>query len=373
MTSSPTSRRRPRARSSSSSWRSSRTASTTSRRFSKAMKGLGTDGDCLITILCTLDEEDIFPLQQAYSDRYERSLEQAVISETSGKFKRVLLLAGCDSIDEAYAGVCHSAISGMGTDCKALIRLMVTCPHEVMDKTREAYSRLYGNDLVSDMGGEWAIGGDFKRILCALAKKHPERIVEEPDYAADVATLRDAVEGLGTDEEAIIDVLSNKTFDQIEELKEAYKVEHGELLKERIKAETTGLFESEGFRNTLMGLLTKREEQIAFYLKEAFEGWFANDDWGLISMLVHRTETEMREIRNAYTQVHGSDLIGGYPQKLRRRLRKGARRSRRAPCAHHRPRHQGLHVGLDQLHEQGLAHRPPHPSRRGDEVHPRRV
>ena len=341
-----------------------------SQIFEKAMKGLGTDEDCLITILCTLDEEDIFPLQQAYSDRYERSLEQAVVSETSGKFKRVLLLAGCDSIDEAYAKVCHSAISGMGTDCKALIRLMVTCPHEVMDKTREAYSRLYGNDLVSDMGGEWAIGGDFA-ILCALAK-HPERIVEEPDYAADVATLRDAVEGLGTDEEAIIDVLSNKTFDQIEELKEAYKVEHGELLKERIKAETTGLFESEGFRNTLMGLLTKREEQIAFYLKEAFEGWFANDDWGLISMLVHRTESEMREIRNAYTQVHGATSCG-YPQKLRRRLRKGARRSRRAPCAHHRPRHQGLHVGLDQLHEQGLAHRPPHPSRRGDEVHPRRV
>ena len=169
-----------------------------SQILEKAMKGLGTDEDCLITILCTLDEEDIFPLQQAYSDRYERSLEQAVISETSGKFKRVLLLAGCDSIDEAGAKVCHSAISGMGTDCKALIRLMVTCPHEVMDKTREAYSRLYGNDLVSDMGGEWAIGGDFKRILCALAKKHPERIVEEPDYAADVATLRDAVEGLGT-------------------------------------------------------------------------------------------------------------------------------------------------------------------------------
>ena len=40
-------------------------------------------------------------------------------------------------------------------------------------------------------------------------------------------------------------------------------------------------------------------------------------------MLVHRTESEMREIRNAYTQVHWSDLdAGGYPQKLRRRLRK---------------------------------------------------
>ena len=38
---------------------------------------MGTDEDTLITILCTLDEEDIFPLQTAYADRYERSLEQA--------------------------------------------------------------------------------------------------------------------------------------------------------------------------------------------------------------------------------------------------------------------------------------------------------
>ena len=85
----------------------------------RAMKGMGTDEDCLITILCTLNEEDIFPLQTAFADRYEKSLEQAVLSETSGKFKRVLILAGCDSIADAYAKVCHSAISGWGTDCKA--------------------------------------------------------------------------------------------------------------------------------------------------------------------------------------------------------------------------------------------------------------
>ena len=58
------------------------------------------------------------PLQTAYADRYERSLQQAVESETSGKFKRVLLLAGCDTVDEAYAQVCHSAISGWAPTAK---------------------------------------------------------------------------------------------------------------------------------------------------------------------------------------------------------------------------------------------------------------
>ena len=68
---------------------------------------------------------------------------------TTGKFKRVLLLAGCDSIAEAYAKVCHSAIQGWGTDCKALVRILVTCSHQVANDTREAYARLYDEDLVA--------------------------------------------------------------------------------------------------------------------------------------------------------------------------------------------------------------------------------
>lgn len=287
----------------------------------RAMKGFGCDEDTMTTLMCTLDEADIFQLQHAYSSRYEKSLEMSILSETDGKFKRVLLLAGCDATGEAYAKVCHSAIEGMGTDCKALIRIMVTCSHQVMYDTRKAYARLYNRDLARDMADEWAIRGDFKNILCALVKKHPDNIETDakgmmgwlgargPDYDADVQTLRDAVEGLGTDEEAIIGVLCNKTEEQLQKLQRKYDAMYGEDLKMRIRDETTGPFESAGFRNTLMGLLTDREEQIAFYLKEAFEGWFSNDDWGLISMLVHRTPEEMEKIRKKYTICHGQDLI----------------------------------------------------------------
>jgi hypothetical protein len=43
--------------------------------------------------------------------------------------------------------------------------------------------------------------------------------------------MRNAVEGFGTDEVGVIALLANKTHEQIDALKEAYKVEHGELLK----------------------------------------------------------------------------------------------------------------------------------------------
>ena len=282
-----------------------------SQALERAMAGFGTDEATLVTILCTLSEEDIIALQMAYSSRYERSMEQAVLSETSGKFKRVLLLAGCDRVGDAYAKVINSAVAGLGTDCKAVIRLLVTATPAQLDAAREAYSRLFKKDLIKAVTSEWAVSGDFKRIVKALAKRHPANVNDdtEMDYSADVQAMRDAVEGMGTDEGAIIELLANKSHKQIEEFREAYKIATGELLRERIRNETTGLFESRLFRETLMGLLTPRTEQIAIYLKEAFEGWVSNDDWGLISMLVHRTEEEKVEIRTKYTEHYGADLI----------------------------------------------------------------
>jgi hypothetical protein len=276
----------------------------------RAIKGFGTDEATLITILCTLAEEDILPLQMAFSSRYEKSMEQAVLSETSGKFKRVLLLAGCDGVGESYAKVINSAVAGLGTDTKAIIRLMVTATPEQLDATREAYSRIYKKDLIRAVGSEWKVRGDFKRIIEALAKRHPANVNDDADidYSADVRAMRNAVEGMGTDEAAVIALLANKSHKQIEAFREAYKIETGELLRERIRNETTGLFESKLFRETLMGLLTPREEQIAIYLGEAMAGW-GNDDWGLISMLVHRTEEEKMAIRTKYTEHFGGDLI----------------------------------------------------------------
>jgi hypothetical protein len=87
-------------------------------------------------------------------------------------------------------------------------------------------------------------------------------------------------------------------------------MKYTEMLKDRLKVETTGIFENKYFRETIQGLLTNREEQIAVYLKEAFGGWLSsNDDWGLISMLVHRTPEQMKEIREQYMITYGNDLV----------------------------------------------------------------
>ena len=295
------------------------------------MKGFGTDEDCLITILCTLEEDEIVPLQTAYADRYERSLQQAVESETSGKFNASLILAGCDTIDEAYAPGVPQRHLGLGHRRKSADPSDGHLHPEVMNNTREAYARLYGVDLVDAMSGEWSVSGDFKRLLCALAKKHPDNVAAEPDYAADVATLRDAVEGIGTDEAAIIDVLSCKTAEQIGALKEAYKVEHGEMLKEAHQGGDHRLVRvSANFRATLMGLLTPREEQIAFYLKEAFAYW-ANDDWAhLDARAPHRggDEGDLRQYPSCTARASSPTCAKTARATTRRRSWRSSRRAR---------------------------------------------
>lgn len=279
----------------------------------RAMKGLGTDEDMLITFLCTLDEADIYKLQTAYSERFEESMETAVLRETSGKFKRVLLLAGCDQAPECYAKVFNEAIRGAGTDCKAVVRLMVTLDHEMMAKTRDAYMRLFKRDLLKAITSEFKVSGDFKRICEGLVTKHPSKIQKEitdEEYDNEIDLMHKAVKGLGTDEKAIVELLCNKTHEQINEFKLKYQLKFNQMLKDRLREETTGLFENKYFRETIQGLLTDREEQIAVYLKEAFGGWTASkDDWGLISMLVHRTPAQMKEIKKQYMITYGSDLV----------------------------------------------------------------
>ena len=219
---------------------------------------------------------------------------RTVFSKTSGKFKRTLLLAGCDAAPECYAKVFHAAIKGCWYRLQSHRAIKgSTLDHTSDSKDAENRTYLFKKDLLRALSSEFKVSGDFKKIVVAFATKHPSRIQEtisDEQYEAEVNEMYvDAVKGICTDESKIIQLLCNKTPEQIEEFKFRYQMKYTEMLKDRLKVETTGIFENKYFRETIQGLLTNREEQIAVYLKEAFGGWLSsNDDWGLISMLVHR-------------------------------------------------------------------------------------
>ncbi|KAK4261849.1 hypothetical protein QN277_004792 [Acacia crassicarpa] len=66
----------------------------------KAMKGLGTDDSRLIRVIVTRTEIDMEQIKEAYLSRYEKSLSNAVRSDTSGHYKDFLLsLIGSDDME----------------------------------------------------------------------------------------------------------------------------------------------------------------------------------------------------------------------------------------------------------------------------------
>ncbi|XP_049628634.1 annexin A10 [Suncus etruscus] len=56
-----------------------------------AMKGMGTDENCLIDILASRTNGEIFQMQEAYSMQYNNNLQEDIYSETSGHFRDTLI------------------------------------------------------------------------------------------------------------------------------------------------------------------------------------------------------------------------------------------------------------------------------------------
>jgi len=266
----------------------------------KAMSGIGTNDDLLIPVLCSLNEQDIAPFSAAFSLVAGKSLEDFVKGDCSGKTETALVLSSCKTLPQAYAFLLRSAMKGLGTDEAALIRLLVHATCDQVALIREAYKSMFDRDLVDDLRSETS--GDFCKALVALASKKPSGSLDE-----DVERLHKAMEGFGTDEAELISVLCNKTEEQLTHLKDRYKDVHGVDLQSKVESETTGIFESADFRNTLLSILTPRYVSIAKNIRQAMDGW-GKDSNALIAMLIHRSPKDRESIKANYSKMFNREL-----------------------------------------------------------------
>lgn len=114
------------------------------------------------------------------------------------------------------------------------------------------------------------------------------------DPLRDVEVLRKAMKGFGTDENAIIELLGNRSSKQRVPLVRAYKTTYGKDLISDLKSELTGHFEM-----LVLAMVKSPAEYDAFELHHAIAG-AGTDEACLIEILSSRNNAEIREINQIY-------------------------------------------------------------------------
>jgi len=124
------------------------------------------------------------------------------------------------------------------------------------------------------------------------------------DPADDARRLKKATKGIGTDEGAIIEILGNRSKEQIAEINRAYTHEFSTTLRKDLEDDTSG-----HFRDALIGVVTPPAEYKAHYLHQAMSGAGTNED-ALIDVLTQVSNKELQDIRYYYELHYGEGKDG---------------------------------------------------------------
>ncbi|XP_077389035.1 annexin A6 isoform X2 [Festucalex cinctus] len=240
------------------------------KRLYKSMKGLGTDDNTLIRIMICRSQIDMLDIRECFRLGYEKSLYNMIKDDTSGDYKRTLLnLCGGDddlageffpeAAQIAYkmweissmtkvklrptvfpssefdpaadAQALRKAMKGFGTDEDAIIDIVARRSNAQRQAIRQTFKSLLGRDLMKDLKSE--LSKNLERLIIGLMLTPAE---------FDAKMMRKAIEGAGTDEHALIEILVTRSNEEIQAMNAAYQEAYKQSLEAAIESDTSGHF-----------------------------------------------------------------------------------------------------------------------------------
>ncbi|XP_041032337.1 annexin A4-like [Carcharodon carcharias] len=118
----------------------------------------------------------------------------------------------------------------------------------------------------------------------------------------DAENLRNAMKGLGTNEDAIIDIVASRTNFERQQIIKAFRSSYDQSLIEELKSELGGNFES-----AIEGLMLAPGKFDAKELTYAMKG-IGTDEHILVEILVTRTNKQIQELAEAYQSENALSL-----------------------------------------------------------------
>lgn len=208
-----------------------------------AMKGMGTDEELLIEIICSSTPSHLEKIKKRFEELYKKTLESELEDELSGDLQRLMIayIAGGKSDDTTVnKEKCDIDVKNLyeagegqwGTDESAFIKIFsLRSPAEIryIDK---AYAKYCGKSLYEVVSDEFS--GDIKKALKTILHV----TINPTDFFTE--RIKKACKGLGTDEDALTRVFVRRDEIDLKDIKKLYLEKYQITLYQEISDECSG-------------------------------------------------------------------------------------------------------------------------------------
>lgn len=271
-----------------------------------AFKGMGTNEDAIIKLVCNRTNEQRQKIKLMYKTAYGKDLMVDLKKELSGKFEDAVLALFETPIDYDCLQL-RAAMKGLGTDEDTIIEIVSTRPNNLLKAIIKRYKELLKRDLLKDVEKETS--GDFKRLLVSLLQANRSEntnpnMAECEKYAKDLYEAGE--KKWGTDESVFNKIFATKSPMEFASIARCYHKITGKTILQAIDSEFSG--DMRKLLNTIVYAIISPSEYFATRVNKAVKGMGTNDKL-LIRVLVTRDEIDMPQIKQYYKQLYKKDML----------------------------------------------------------------
>ncbi|KAF6203898.1 hypothetical protein GE061_002235 [Apolygus lucorum] len=201
------------------------------------------------------------------------------------------------------AEILRKAMKGFGTDEKSIIQVLCNRTNNQRQQIAMEFKTLYGKDLVEDLKSETS--GNFERALVALMMPLPEFLAKQ---------CHKAIEGIGTVEETLVEILCTASNYEIKCINAAYQNMYGTSLESDLASDTSG-----NFKRLLVSVCQANRSEVfhvdqnaaindAQQLLRAGELRLGTDESTFNAILCSRSYPQLNAVFMEYQRLTGNDF-----------------------------------------------------------------
>lgn len=194
-------------------------------------------------------------------------------------------------------------MKGFGTDEEEIIKILTARTNAQRQQIKAQFEIELGRDLIKDLKSE--LSGKFEDVILALMTTPVEYLCKQ---------LHNAMAGMGTDEETLVEILCTKTNEEMQEIVATYEAVYDRPLAEQMCSETSGFFRRmltlivTGVRDPTGTIDAIKAHEDAEALYAAGEAKLGTDEAVFNRIMSHNSFAQLRLIFDEYKELSGQTI-----------------------------------------------------------------